>query len=44
MMFDPNSGAMARLTKLLAAMGITFYLAVLGSIAWVAIHFISKYW
>jgi hypothetical protein len=44
MMFDPNNGAVARRTKLLAAMAVAFYLAVVGSFAWVAIHFISKYW
>lgn len=44
MMFDPNNGAVARKMKLLAVGAVTFYLAVVGSVAWVAIHFISKYW
>jgi hypothetical protein len=44
MMFDPNNGAVARRAKLMIGGAWAFALTVWGLIAYVAVHFISKYW
>jgi hypothetical protein len=44
MMFDPNNGAAVRRAKLLIGGAWLLALSIWGAIAYVAIHFITKYW
>lgn len=44
MMFDANNGAVLRRAKLMIVLACLVALSIWGGVAYVAIHFIAKYW
>ena len=44
MLFNPTRGAVERKAKAIIIGGIVVWLAVVGTIVFVAAHFIGKYW
>lgn len=44
MLFDPTKGAAKRQAVAAAAGAIVFALCILGGVAFVAVHFITKFW